>query len=148
MVGIIALPIVAFLVASLKADNSTQYKWNCVAFANNIFMILVSMPCTIYLFKIMINKVGRDQLWKDLDHKEVFWTDPEQKMSCRSDLYQFSYTLCLKDPFIHELLANAGTYNLFRFPSQRMRQQVFVMNFFSAFTQISISCFIIYQMYT
>lgn len=148
LVGVIALPIVAFIISVSNYGNSTHFMWNCVAFANHVFMMCVSMPCTVYLSKIMLNKIGRDHLWKEMEPKEVFWTDPEQSMACRADLYQFTWTICLKEPFLHELLSNSGQYNLFRFPNQRMKQQIFVMNFFSATTQISISSFIIYQLST
>jgi len=78
IVGVWIMPIVA-IIANLSniQSGSIDYIWACVSFFCDLFLMIVCIPSTIYMFKIAVNKTQcKDQLFEPIEPREIFWTDP------------------------------------------------------------------------
>lgn len=71
----------------------------------------------------MMKTTGKDAtepLHAPIERRVINWTDPDQALIPREDIFEFSWTLCLKEDFLRERLADNGQRSGTQMPNEAM----------------------------
>lgn len=114
VIGCIVLPIwagIASLADPLLANTHTL--WNLVCFINCMYLLIGSLPLSQFIFKTVVLRKhnGCLQHRPEDSVKDVYLSNPSALLGCRADIYQFTWTMCLKESVLKQLLEAKGNYS-------------------------------------
>lgn len=149
LVGCLVMPLCAFIPAYQNSNKiNPPYLWNVACGFNCLFLFIGSCPLTFQLIKLVVFKGWKkgEALVQPEPTKEAYWMSPAERIILRADIFQFTWSMCLKRDFLKELLQEQGTYAEFEYMSLRQFKQLYIAMGMCAGSVIAICSLLIIEL--